>query len=203
MPIWICRFYTFLFTVLRDCVLKASFSCPLDKGGANAVVLQFLGFFTVFRMAYISTLSRFISTPTSSPSQASIPVPENRSMHFGLLKWDKQTKWGMVNWVVDDGFGLVSKNVWDYENLRNMTGDTTTPRAVNAGLRDHDDTTSGRQRTHRYRYGNGSERHFQKHSPSVIFMMFQTNLTVMFWTVREWYIWNGSLEKAHRHIFQF
>ena len=82
--------------------------------------------------------------------------------------------------MIDDGLRLVSESLWGDENPHNMTGDTTTPRAVNAGLRDHDDTTSGRQRTHRPRYGNGDERHFRKHSPSVIFMMFQTNLTVMF-----------------------
>ena len=35
--------------------------------------------------------------------------------------------------MVDDGFGLVSKYVWDYENLRNMTGDTTTPEARRGG----------------------------------------------------------------------
>ena len=39
----------------------------------------------------------------------------------------------MVNWVVDDGFGLVSKSVWDDENRHNMTGDTTTPDAGQGG----------------------------------------------------------------------
>ena len=48
--------------------------------------------------------------------------------------------------MVDGGFRLVSKSVWDDGNLYDTTGDSTTPRTVEAGLRNDDDTPSGVQK---------------------------------------------------------
>ena len=70
------------------------------------------------RFQNVSTLSRFISTQTSSQNQATLPVPENPARSLGLVKWDKQTKRRMVNWVVDDGFCLVSKSVSGSQKTR-------------------------------------------------------------------------------------
>ena len=71
--------------------------------------------------------------PDQFPPMTGIPVPENPSRPLGLVKWDRETKWGMVNWVVDDGFCSVSKSVWDDGNFHNMTGDSTTPEARRGG----------------------------------------------------------------------
>ena len=68
---------------------------------------------TYRRFQNVSTLSRLISTPTSSQNQASLPVPENPVRSLGLVQWDKQTKRRMVNWVIDDGFCMVSKSLSD------------------------------------------------------------------------------------------